>query len=411
MHILLISAFYPPYVVGGWEQLVQDINHSLQKRGHSTLVLTSNYGVPLESGVEPGVERKLWLESDLFSYRPLDFFLKHRPRLERNLLVTRQTIEQFNPDVIFIHVMWNLTRGIAWVSEQLRPGRVVYYIANDWPYAVDPHRAYWLDPAYRGGRKIVKQLLAPFALQILNRKSEAFPLRFEHVLCVSQAIREDLAQRAGIPVENMQVVYNGVETELFLPSDSPACKNGHLALLYAGSLVPHKGVHTAIEAMALLAKQPELEQLSLTLVGSGHPDYEAHLRKRVAEAGLTERVHFQQRVSRHEMPALLQKFDVLVFPSIWKEPLARMTQEAMAAGLVVVGTPTGGTPEILKDGETGLTFEPEDAEGLAERLELLYRDPEFRTKLAKRARQTVLEKFDFQRMIDEIQDYLAILLR
>jgi glycosyltransferase involved in cell wall biosynthesis len=106
------------------------------------------------------------------------------------------------------------------------------------------------------------------------------------------------------------------------------------------------------------------------------------------------------------MPAILQQFDVLVFPSIYEEPLARIVQEAMAAGLVVVGTTTGGTKEILKDGETGLTFAPEDADYLAEQIARLMNDHDLFCRLAQAGRQTVLENFTLVRMVKEIEAYL-----
>ena len=412
MRILFISAFYPPYVIGGWEQLVQDINIRLQARGHITHVLTSTHGIAPElggaGGREEGIDRLLTLESDLYHYNPRHF-LSHKRRLRKNLTHTEETIKAFQPDVIFIHVMWNLTRGVAWLAEQLMPGRVVYYVANNWPHALDPHTAYWKDPAQKQPLKVLKQLLAPIPLKIIERENNSFALKFQHVLCVSQAVKNDLANNAGIPKANMHVVYNGVETDLFVPrySNGLSTKQG-LSLLYAGSLVSHKGVHTAIEAMAILAEKSHLDQITLTIVGSGHPDYEARLRNLVKEAHpiLKERVHFLGRVPRKEMPDLLQKFDVLLFPSIWEEPLARMTQEAMASGLLVVGTLTGGTGELLVEGETGLTFEPEDAKSLARRIEQLRAEPELVAKLVQNAREKVVRQFDIRRMIDEIESYL-----
>ncbi|HEX7972831.1 MAG TPA: glycosyltransferase family 4 protein [Anaerolineales bacterium] len=402
MRILFITAFYPPYIVGGWEQLVQDINTRLQGRGYTTQVLTSTYGVGAASQ-EPGVERALILDSDVVHYRPLDFFLNRHNTLEHNLSVTRAAITRFHPDVVFVHVMWNLSKAIPWQAEQLCPGKVVYYIANDWPYAPDNHTLYWRDPAQRSGRKLVKLLLAPLALKAIERESEAFPLEFKHVLCVSQAVQRDLTRFAAIPAENLQVVYNGVEVEQFTPAEPARGEGGDVSLLYAGSLVPHKGVHTALEAMALLARRPLPCKVTLTLVGAGHPDYEAHLKKMVQESGIEGQVSFWGRVPREEMPAVLRKFDVLVFPSIWQEPLSRGMQEAMAAGLVVVGTTTGGTTEILIDGETGLTFEAENAAELASRLEQLCRDAPLRKRLSENARKVILEKFDLQRMINEIE--------
>jgi glycosyltransferase involved in cell wall biosynthesis len=84
-----------------------------------------------------------------------------------------------------------------------------------------------------------------------------------------------------------------------------------------------------------------------------------------------------------------------------------MTQEAMASGLVVVGTTTGGTLEILRDGETGLTFAPEDADGLAKQVARLITDPDLRCRLAQAGRQTVLENFTLDKMVKEIEAYLV----
>jgi len=117
-------------------------------------------------------------------------------------------------------------------------------------------------------------------------------------------------------------------------------------------------------------------------------------------------VTFHEPVSRDDMPGLMQEFDVLVFPSVYEEPLARITQEAMASGLVVVGTTTGGTKEILRHGETGLTFAPGDAEGLAEQVARLMTDPDLRFRLAHAGRQTVLKDFTLDRMVTEIEAYL-----
>jgi glycosyltransferase involved in cell wall biosynthesis len=79
----------------------------------------------------------------------------------------------------------------------------------------------------------------------------------------------------------------------------------------------------------------------------------------------------------------------------------------MASGLVVVGTTTGGTGEILREGETGLTFAPEDAEGLAEQITRLSLDPDLCYRLAQAGRQNVLENFTLDKMVQEIEAYLV----
>ena len=83
----------------------------------------------------------------------------------------------------------------------------------------------------------------------------------------------------------------------------------------------------------------------------------------------------------------------------------------MAAGLVVVGTLTGGTGEILVEGETGLTFPAEDTTTLAAQIDRLRRNPPLRWRLAKAGRQKVETEFDISRMIATIEEELIHLQR
>jgi glycosyltransferase involved in cell wall biosynthesis len=404
MRILFISAFYPPFVIGGWEQLVQDVNVGLINRGHSTHVLTSNYLNGSKEKNEPGVSRILSLESGIYRYSPMHFFLGRGFDHRENNKHTKEIIESFRPEVVFIHVMWNMWRGIPWLAEKLLPDRVVYYIADDWPYAVDVVSRYWNDPARKPIMRQLKSVIGLIPLQVMKYEKRRYPLQFRYVLCVSQAIREKLYRFAGISLERSQVVYNGINPTHFQKLELRDKQHKGLKLLYAGSLVSHKGVDTAIEAMSVLARR-SANNVTLTIVGSGHPAYEARLKELVSQEGLGERVHFRSRIAREEMPKLFKEFDVLVFPSIW-EGLPRIVQEAMASGLVVVGTNTGGTGEILIQGETGLTFNPGDYLTLANHIELLRNQPELMEIFKQKGYVKVLRQFNIHRMIDEIDQYL-----
>jgi glycosyltransferase involved in cell wall biosynthesis len=80
--------------------------------------------------------------------------------------------------------------------------------------------------------------------------------------------------------------------------------------------------------------------------------------------------------------------------------------EGMISGLVVFATPTGGTPEIIVEGENGMLFMPNDSEGLARKIAQLAENPELHSQIGHAARQTVLERFTMSRMMDEIENYL-----
>ena len=121
--------------------------------------------------------------------------------------------------------------------------------------------------------------------------------------------------------------------------------------------------------------------------------------------GLNDVVRFLGRIPRKEIPELMREHDLFVLPSIWEEPLSRVMQEAMASGLAVVGTDTGGSTEGLVHEETGLIFPAGDAAALATELQRLIDNPALARNLAQAGRKMAEDMFDFDRVIDEIEAY------
>jgi glycosyltransferase involved in cell wall biosynthesis len=408
MRILIVSNFYPPSRSWGYTQLCHEVSQQLVERGHTLAVLTSNYPVAGKLANPVPVFRLLHLESDPLYYRPASFFTSRRKLQKQNRLALLEVAAQFRPDVVFIWGMWNMSADVAAVAEGLDGVKVVYYVSDHWPALDTPHDVYWRLPARRWYLKPVKAVANRLALGLLARDGKPPALKFEHAICVSETLRQSLVEK-GTPLQDATVIYNGIDVAAFSHSERP--RNGHsqdetLRLLYAGRLSFDKGVHTAVAALARLVHDEGIENVSLAIAGDGPPDYLQRLHQLVARHNLGEHVTFHGLVARAHMPQLLNHCDVLIFPSIAVEALPRMPQEAMACGLVVVGTTTGGTKELLLDGENGLTFPPEDDEALAAQLLRLAVDPELRRRLAQNGRRTVLEKFTVDRMVDEIESYL-----
>lgn len=405
MKILFLSNFFPPARPGGYTQWCHEVSERLAEQGHTIGVLTSRYELAKAPANEQNIYRLLHLEGDLAYYRPLHFFTSWKRQHRENLAFLKNTVTQFAPDLVFVWGMWALSKTLPALAEQLLPGRVIYYLSDYWPSALDMHSTYWQSPAQNWTMKLPKQVLSWVAMSIIAKEGQLHP-KFENVICVSARVRELLIE-TGLPIQNARIIHGGTDVKRFLKVPKRNYQSGHLKLLYAGQLVQHKGVHTAIKAMARLINEQGTAQISLTLVGSGHPDYEAFLHELVEKEHLNDYVTFQAPVSKDKMPAIFKQFDVLIFPSIYEEPLARVTQEAMAAGLVVVGTTTGGTKEILRDGETGFTFEPEDVAGLAKQISRLIINPTLCHHLAQAGRKTVLENFTLDKMVKEIEAYLV----
>ncbi|MCP4423359.1 MAG: glycosyltransferase family 4 protein [Chloroflexi bacterium] len=404
LQILVISNYYPPFELGGWGQLTHDVSVRLRERGHLVHVLTSNYKSAEKTPAEPFISRTLHLESLDHANYHLQYIISQRRHEAENRRVVSQTIAKFTPDIVYVNGMWNMSADVAKTAEQLCPGRVVYYMASYWPAETDAHTAYWqLEPAHSWLR-LPKKMAGVVVRRLLLSTMPRNQLDFRLVLCVSAFLRDQIAERAGIPHSQMQVVHNGIDLDAFPMRSLTGAPSG-LRLLYAGRLSPDKGVHTVIEGLAHLLKKHPDAPVQLSIIGAGVPTYESRLQMLVVEFNLERWVTFRPFVPREQMPAVLAEHDILLFPSIWAEPLARMVQEAMAMGLGVIGTPTGGTPEILHDGETGLVFEAENALMLAEKMAALLNNDDWRVQLSRAARQTVEERFTLSRMVDELEAY------
>ena len=414
MRILFLTNFYLPYGSGGEEQSCQQMVEGLNQRGHVTFVLTSMHGtnnVPVEAD---GIYRALYLEMDLVPWRhSLTFFTQRKAREQHNLQCFERVLKQFKPDIIFIWGMWNLPQSLPALAEARYPDKVIYRFATYWPTLPSQHEFYWRALGRKWYSRIPKQVLGHIALAMLARENQHPTLTFKHAICVSAATRNILVE-AGIPVANARVIHTGLDDKPYLNgqhNNRPGHDSQNLNLLYAGRLCAEKGVDTAIRALEKLVFGQDRRGISLSVVGSGSAGYETYLRNLVTQAGLNDYVSFYGHVPAEEMPELLQKFDVLLIPSTWPEPFARVVLEGMISALVVVATPTGGTTEILTDGENGLLFAPDDAEDLAQKIVCLAADPKLRRRLALAGQQTVVERFTKTKMMDEVESYLQEIFR
>jgi len=183
-----------------------------------------------------------------------------------------------------------------------------------------------------------------------------------------------------MPDLEIPIIYNGVETESFTPARQPSTT---IRLLCVGRLIERKGQQHLLRAFALLRSRVKDHDIRLTLVGTG--DNEATLRQMSHDLGIADGVVFRGFVSREHMPAVYHDADVFVLPS-QNEGMSIALLEAMASGLPVVVTNTGGTEELVTAGDNGLIVQWGDVNNLADALERLVRQPDRRTKMGARSR-------------------------
>lgn len=408
MRILILNNFYPPFELGGQGRSCQQIVEGLRARGHEVAVLTSMNGVDNTPTETDGIYRWLYLEMDFAPWRQVITFFLHRKEREReNLERFERLLQDLQPDLIFIWSLWNLHYSLAGVAESNYPGRVVYRFAEYWPTLPSQHVLYWQREGRTWFSRLPKIAIGKVASLLISRDEPRPQLRFKRAICVSASTRDALVE-AGIPVEHARIIHTGIDAAEFLVEaqvGSPVRQSDGIRLLYAGRFHPVKGLETAIEAMARLVARGE-RRAHLNLAGSGTEKYVEQLTGLVRRNKLQEHITFLGRISPEKIPALMLKSDVLVLPSIWPEPFARVVLEGMCAGMVVLATPTGGTKEIVRDGENGLFFEAGNADSLADAIQRLIDSPELRNNLAHSAWRTVREHFSVAGMMEAYESYL-----
>jgi glycosyltransferase involved in cell wall biosynthesis len=211
-------------------------------------------------------------------------------------------------------------------------------------------------------------------------------------LAVSAAAREVLL-RAGASPGRIDVVPSGVRvprTEVLPPEVLPrtprrpalrsrlGVRADSFVVLAAGRLEPVKGQRTFLEACALAG---DLGNTRWVVAGEG-PD-RSFLERLAQMRGVAERVVFAGHLS--ELPPHMPEIQVCVLPS-FSEALGNVLLEALAAGVPVVASDTGGIPEAITDGVEGLLVPVGDARSMAEAVRRLYLDAALRAEMGARAR-------------------------
>lgn len=406
MRLLFLTNFYPPASRGGYEQWCQEVADGLRSRGHEVFVLTSAHGFDNLRSPDPAwVSRKLYLEMEIASLQnAFQFFVGRKQRERENLKLLQKAVENHEPDWILVWGMWNLHRSLPALSEKLKPGRVAYYIGDYWVTLPGQFENYWNAPARNWLTGLPKLVLRPIAHWILSREKRP-NLKLEHTMFPSAFMRDELAHH-GFSSRNAKIVYGAINTSHYLVHQTDLRQNKKISLLFIGRLTHEKGVHTAIEAIGHLMRENAFENIHLTIVGDGEPGYVNHLRQLATREGVASFVTIVPAQPKEALPAFYHQSDIFLFTSIWAEPFGRVIVEAMASGVVVVGTSVGGASEILIEDVNALVFTPDDPSSLSRQLKRLIDSPELRERLAKAGRETAAKKYDIQRMTLEIDSYL-----
>lgn len=251
----------------------------------------------------------------------------------------------------------------------------------------------------------------PIVARLFRALERAAARSTDRIVCVSDADRrEGIASGIGRP-EAYRLVRSGIDPQEFAPR--PGARErvraelgigpGELLAGTVACLKPQKAPLDLVETAAAALRA----DLRLRFVLAGDGELRAAVETRARDLGLGDR--FRLLGWRRDVPDLLAALDLFVLTSLF-EGLPRAVLQAMVAGIPVVATAVGGTPEVVRDGETGLLVRPGDSLGAAAAILRLAAEPETGRRLAAAASSRIGEEFDVRGMVRSLDDLYAELL-
>jgi glycosyltransferase involved in cell wall biosynthesis len=234
----------------------------------------------------------------------------------------------------------------------------------------------------------------------VGARMEADTIRLaDGVLSMSATSADFAAERYGIDRASIDVVYSGIDLEVFTPGPAPPAEQPVVA--FVGSLTLAKGVSTALDAvLRLRGRYPGIR---LRLIGAGRDAVRNRLVRRAEEAGAPELLEFVGFVDdRAELAEHLRLAAVLCTPAGVEGGPVLANLEAMACGCPVVAVDNPGTAEGMIDGETGFLVPPDDVEATAAALDRVLGDPALRARLGAHARRHVETNFGYAQFIERV---------
>lgn len=330
---------------GGLNRYFVDYNQALREHGHAELgLVVADPGVRLETSLN--VANTVGEgEGSLFA----------RIRSVRKYAI--EALESFRPDVFNPH----FALYASMVSRQTLPDHIPIVTHFHGPWAMESRiEEDGRLPFIREARYLMKKQVE----QVTYRRSDSF-------IVLSEYFRDILTDHYGVDSRKIHIIPGAVEHERFKPhSDreglraSLGIKSDQKLLFCARRIVRRMGIDRLIEAMrAVVDTHPEV---LLFIAGDGpmRSDYEL----RIKSLGLSDHVKMLGRVSNEELVEWYQAADCSIVPTITLEGFGLVTIESMACGTPVLGTPYGGTKEILNRFSPELLFKEGTSESISEKL-------------------------------------------
>jgi len=374
MKILVISNYYPPYYIGGYELACYDTVQYLKKCGHDVYVLTGNY--KNESIEFQTIYRKL----KYINYQKPSVFDKHRVEVY-NYDLTQKIIKGIKPDLVYFWSLRLVSLSPALAVQKLNIKKV-FEIGDLWM------KGYYHTSIFSKLKRGIKNFL-PFMVGSL--------IDFSPAICVSKWIEKEMKNKYF--AKETYVIPNGVK----ICEKNKKLLNKKIRYIFCGRIDYTKGLDLALKALSNL-KDRGFDNFVFHIYGEGRDSYIDKCKKITKALNLTKEVKFCGK--KDDMKKYYKHYDVLLMPTRMREPFGLVIIEAMQAGVVVIATNAYGPAEIIQDEKDGLLFKSEDVNDLTNTIQKLQKNTVLYNNLRDAAFLKVFEKFNLLNVKQEVENIL-----
>lgn len=391
MHIVYVSREYPPSLRGGGiASYLKEISVGMRQAGHQvTIVCASDDTRKSADTVDENGIRVIRLSGG-------DFLI---PQIEGNSI-----IKKLRP----LYRFWSYRKKILECIKSLRNVDIIevaeygaeslFLNRLNIPIVLRLHTPMLLDHL-----NFSKLRFSPKRLLYYYQGNKELQLMREASFCTSCSTSLAIwgVKYAGMRQRLAQVIYNPVDTNLFVDDDkSQTEREVPFQILYAGTICDWKGCGDLAVAGCLLTDELR-HPFTISFVGKTGA-YAEILRKKYAS---TSWFNLVGKIPREELQRRFKDADVVVFPSWW-ENMPMVCIEAMLQGAVVLGSRAGGMSEIIEDGKSGFLVEPSCPELLAKRIkEILLMTDQQHKEISSAAKKRIRSEFSTEVIVRRTVEY------
>lgn len=387
----VLSIVSSGYEQGGVETTVVAYNKIFRERGHDVRILSSN------------------MRPDMPHYSDYEFAMipSHSVKKLINAAfnidaykITKKTLKEFQPDVVILHTMQQVTPSILFLLKKYPTIQCVHG-----PEAFTPSLLAWhlSRKSFRNNDYDLHNLTFLGKVRYLCLRypyNLFYKIGFKNVdrFLVFSSYTDQLLKKDGFK-KQISYIPNGVK--LYKISEKINDNTKVPIIGYAGRLESYKGVVDLLKAMPLILKK--IPAARLTIVGEG--SYSGELQNSVVDMGIEKAVSFKGHLGRNDIAKFYADLSVLVMPSIWPETFGKVGVEAMSTGTPVVATDVGGVRDWLKDSVNGFLIKPSRPEQIRGSVIKILEDDELNRTMRREARKTA-EYFSMDKFADNLLDVI-----